>query len=124
MSLRPSLHLFGQSRCDFNTYDDNLTSKTLLEFYKSGCAHLDHLSGIRDRQTYRMQDEEGYPSIVSVVQYPDGYVAVRAYEGNDSQGILLDAVPGAFPPTDNPTNYLNLKEVSKDEEPGFLTGIP
>lgn len=124
ISLRPTLHLFGPSRCNFNTYDDNVTSATLLKFYKVGCVRLDHLRGTRDRRTYRTKDQEGFPSIYSVVQYPDGYVAVSAYEGNDSQGVLLDVVPGTFPPTDNPRHYLHLREVPKDEEPGFLKGIP
>lgn len=124
VSLRPTLHLFGPAGCHFNTYDDNVTSATLLEFYRAGCVRLDHLRGIRDRRTYRTQDEEGYPSIFSVVQYPDGYIAVGAYEGNDSQGISLDVAPGAFPPTDNPRHYLHLREVPKNEEPGFLKGIP
>ena len=124
ISLRPSLHLFGPSRCDFNTFDDNVTSATLLNFYKAGCARFDHLRGVRDRRTYRTKDEEGYPSIVSVVQYPDGYIAVEAYEGNDSQGVLLDIVPGTFPLTDNPRRYLCPREVPKDEDPGFLKGIP
>jgi hypothetical protein len=124
ISLRPTLHFFGPSSCHFNTYDDNVTSATLLEFYRVGCVRLDHLRGINDRRTYRAQNQEGYPSICSVVQYPEGYVVVSAYEGNDSQGIILDIAPGTFPPTDNPRRYLHLSEVPKNEEPGFLKGIP
>ena len=124
MSARPILHMFGPSRCSFNTYADNVTPETLRAFYKSGCAQLNHLSGVRERQTYRAQDVEGYPCIVSVVQYSDGYLALEAYEGNDSKGISLVLAPGVFPPANDSRHDRHLRNVPKDEDPGFLKDTP
>jgi len=123
-SFRPALHLFGPGRCSINSFDDNVNTAELARFYKIGCDRLEYLRSGQDHRTYRWADQEGYPSISSVVQYPNGYVAVTAYEGNDSCGISIDVGPGAFPPTDNPRHYLHLREVPKNEDPGFLKGIP
>ena len=96
-SLRSALHSFGPAQYSFNTFDDHLAPADIAKLYRTGCSHLDHMKDGTSRRTYRWETFDGYPSISSVAQYPKGYLAITAFEGNDSYGVLIDIGPGAFP---------------------------
>jgi len=102
---------------------DRLKSSEVSEFYIAGCRHLEHLRGERARRTYRYEDEEGYPSVASIVQFSNDYFAVTAFEGNDRSGVHLSVSPGPFPPSDErfPKHFLQVKELPNDHAPGWLT---
>ncbi len=77
-----------------NGFVDGIPSESIARSWKLACLRLEALRGGNPRRTYSWQDQMGYPRATSVVQLPGGYVAVTAYQGNDSDGIRVIVAPG------------------------------
>jgi|GEM_PF-3147419 len=107
-----SEHLFGA-----DTFTDNISSAGIADLYYAACERLDHLRGSYPRKTYRYHDIEGYPGVISVVQFPSAHLSVTVFSGNDADSVYLRLLPGNFPPPPNPFTFLELQELPNDRIP-------
>jgi hypothetical protein len=82
---------------ELNTYVNDVGSDSIARCYDAACSRLDALRGSLPRQTYYCEDEMTYPSISSIVQLSGQYLEVRAYSGNDSDGVAIRNGTGLFP---------------------------
>lgn len=101
-----------------NTYSDRVSSADIGALYHTGCQRLDKIRGALPRKTYQYEDAEGYLGVASVVQYPNGFVYVEVFGGNDADSVSIKAAPGRFPLSEDSNNRdLQLKELPSDQLP-------
>jgi hypothetical protein len=79
-----------------NTYENDLSSESIGRCYFMACRRLDAIRGSYPVRTYSWEDEETWPKVSKVVQFPAAYVEVTAYQGNDSDGVSVRIYPGVF----------------------------
>ncbi len=81
----------------FNTFTNDTDHHAIEKIYASACRKLESMRLGRSLQSYYWQDDaEGWPGVTTVLQLPNGYFAVTAYCGNDSDGVTVQARPGIF----------------------------
>lgn len=110
---RPALFWSHSKGLGVNTYEDDLTPDSIRRSYTMACRRLETIRGRYPRTTYSWEDDETWPSVSSVVQFPTGYIEVHAYQGNDSDGVWIRVSPGAFPIS----GKNNLKTLLTDDLP-------
>ena len=95
----------------FYTFSDPLLSSEIPPLYYMGC---DYLKAHADRplKTY-LWESASWPTVATVLQLDDCYVAIRAGGGNDADFVAYSVGTGTFspryadnPPKELPTNRL------------------
>ncbi len=98
----PHLGTLHEWNIEVDTYNNAVKSNEIGLLYLATCRKLEASYG-KQLKTYFGQDEEGYPSQVSIVQFFGGqqnayYLMVGVFNGNDADVFTFTSMTGTFDP--------------------------